>query len=338
MKDKWDQFAWSAGTVYHTTAFQQVLVHSFGYTSLYHAVLDRDDQICAIIPLVVGRNLAWKKAGVSLPFVNYIDLCAVSEEAFHFAIAALQELKDKHKLGYIQLRLKEDKLADPSWSLDDHNHTFVLSLSEGEEKVLAMSSGSNRNHVRKVYKNDWFDVSFDPQNLDSFYKVYVRRMKQLGSPAQDILFFQKLFEYLPEHAYLLSVLDKETGQVAGGMILLTSPRNSTVYYPYGANLSEYNSKYLNNFMYWEAVKFGIRNGYSRLDLGRSQTGSGTYKYKQQWGAEPQQLNYHTYDGGLNKASGAPDKESLSFFIKMWKVAPSFITNPVGKRLIKYLLP
>jgi hypothetical protein len=121
------------------------------------------------------------------------------------------------------------------------------------------------------------------------------------------------------------------------MLLLTSPANSTLYYPYGANLSEYNNKYLNNFMYWEAVRFGIRNGLKHLDLGRSQTGSGTYKYKEQWGAKPEQLKYLLYDGGRNKA-GPPDKQSLSFFVELWKVTPSFITDRIGKRLIKYLLP
>jgi hypothetical protein len=266
-----------------------------------------------------------------------MDLCAINEEVFQFAIESIQQIKNRSGLHYIELRLKDESLNSPEWNLNDHNHTFVLALSEGEDKVLAMSSSSNRNHVRKVYKNDWFDVSFDPRHLDKFYQVYVRRMKQLGSPAQAISFFKRLFDYLPEHAFLLTVLDKQTGAVAGGMILLSNPSNSTVYYPYGANLSEYNNKYLNNFMYWEAVRFGIRNGYQYLDLGRSQTGSGTYKYKEQWGAKAEKLSYLVYSGG-QQAAGAPDKQSLQLFIDLWKVIPSFITNPVGRILIKYLLP
>ncbi|MDF2670465.1 MAG: FemAB-related protein system-associated [Paenibacillus sp.] len=337
MKAEWDRFALANGTIYHTTGFQQVLVDSFGYSSLYHAVVDTEDRICAIIPLIVGRNLGLRKVGVSLPFTNYMDLCAINEEVFQFAIESIQQIKNRSGLHYIELRLKDESLNSPEWNLNDHNHTFVLALSEGEDKVLAMSSSSNRNHVRKVYKNDWFDVSFDPRHLDKFYQVYVRRMKQLGSPAQAISFFKRLFDYLPEHAFLLTVLDKQTGAVAGGMILLTNPSNSTVYYPYGANLSEYNNKYLNNFMYWEAVRFGIRNGYQYLDLGRSQTGSGTYKYKEQWGAKAEKLSYLVYSGG-QQAAGAPDKQSLQLFIDLWKVIPSFITNPVGRILIKYLLP
>ncbi|NOU98190.1 GNAT family N-acetyltransferase [Paenibacillus sp. LMG 31456] len=337
MKDEWDRFAWSRGTVFHTTAFRQILISSFGYRCRYHVILNEQDRICAIIPLIVGRNLGLKKVGVSLPFVNYTDICADSEEAFKFTRDSLIQLKDKYHLRYLEMRLKDQSLDSSEWSLNLHNHTFVLSLSEDEDEVLSQSTSSNRNHVRKVYKNNWFSVSFDTAHMDAFYKVYVKRMKQLGSPAQDIRFFKSFLEYLPDHAFLLSVLDNQTGDVVGGMMLLTSPSNSTLYYPYGANLSEYNNKYLNNFMYWEAVRFGIRNKLKFLDLGRSQTGSGTYKYKEQWGAKPEQLKYLVYNGS-GKESGPPDKQSLHFFVELWKVTPSFITDRVGKQLIKYLLP
>ncbi|MCU6791620.1 GNAT family N-acetyltransferase [Paenibacillus sp. WQ 127069] len=337
MKDEWDRFALAKGTIFHTIALRQVLIQSFGYTCGYHAILDENNRICAIIPLIIGRNLGWKKAGVSLPFVNYTDIACDSEEAFQYAVDAIIELKVKYKLDYVDLRLKDQSIDSSGWSLNLHNHTFVLPLCEDEDKILSLSNASNRNHVRKVYKNNWFSVSFDQKHIEDFHKVYVRRMKQLGSPAQDIRFFKYFFEYLPEHAHLLTVLDNESGKVVGGMLLLTSPGNAKLYYPYGANLSEYNNKYLNNFMYWEAVRFGIRNGLQQLDLGRSQTGSGTYKYKQQWGAQPEQLKYLLYDGG-GKAAGPPDKQSLSFFVEMWKVAPAFITDTVGRKLIKYLLP
>lgn len=337
LKQEWDLFALSHGTVFHTSAIRQILISSFGYRCGYHAILDSQDRICAIIPLVVSRNLGLKKAGVSLPFVNYTDICADGEESYRFTTDSIPALKNKYGLDYIELRLKDQSLDSSSWSLNLHHHTFVLPLSDDEEKVLSLSTSSNRNHVRKAYKNDWFTVSFDQDHLDAFYKVYVKRMKQLGSPAPDIRFFKSFFENLSENAFLLTVHDKHTGDVIGGMLLLTSPGNSTIYYPYGANLVEYNSKYLNNFMYWEAVRFGIRNGMKYLDLGRSQTESGTYKFKQQWGAKPVQLKYLVYHGG-SEGFDPPDRQSLNFFIELWKVIPSFITDRVGKQLIKYLLP
>jgi hypothetical protein len=74
-----------------------------------------------------------------------------------------------------------------------------------------------------------------------------------------------------------------------------------------------------------------------LDLGRSPTGSSHYKSKEKWGAKPQQLTYLVYSGGAAE-QGPPDQENLSFFIELWKKAPSFMTDKVGGVLIKYILP
>ncbi|MDR6552300.1 GNAT family N-acetyltransferase [Paenibacillus qinlingensis] len=338
MKEAWDRLAGSQGTIYHTLAFRKILCDTFGYRCLYHAIVDRNNDICALLPLISGRNLGLEKVGVSLPFINYLDICAIDEEAANFAMAAIADLKENYQLSYVELRFKNETPTkhDKLGPINLSNHTFVLPLTT-EDEVLALSSSSNRNHVRKVYKNNWFTASYDKGNLESFHRVYVRRMKQLGSPAQDISFFQRFLDNFPGQAELLTVIDVESGEVVGGMLLLKSPGNSTLYYPYGANLTAYNHKYLNNFMYWEAVKLGIRSGMKKLDLGRSQTGSGTYKYKEQWGAKAEQLTYYVM-GSTNKKAGPPDKEKLRFFVELWKVMPNFVTEPIGKQLIKYLMP
>lgn len=337
MRDEWDCFVLNRGTIFHTISFRQILLQTFGYTCCYHAIVDTKLRICAVIPLVTGRNIGLKQAGVSLPFVNYVDICADSEEALQYALRSVEELQRNCHLDYIELRFKEQDINRMGWKKNLQHHTFVLPLAADEDQILALSTASNRNHVRKVYKKDWFTVSFDTKHLQSFYHVYCTRMKQLGSPAPDIQFFLHFFQYLPDNTFLLTVTDKETEAVVGGMLLLTSPGNQTLYYPYGANLIEYNNKYLNNFMYWEAVRFGIRQGMKHMDFGRSQTGSGTYKYKQQWGATAEQLKYLVYDGG-KASSGSPDKEKLHVCVELWKQMPRFITDPVGKLLIKYIMP
>lgn len=335
MKAGWDELALARGSVFHTTAFRQVLLDSFGYRCGYHAAVDGDGRIRAIVPLITGRSLSLRKVGVALPFVNHADLCADSEEALQYVRGQVAGLRDRLRLSSIELRLKDQTAPDGAWSEDTHNVTFLLPLLGSEEDMLALSSGSNRNHVRKVYKNDWFDVSFDPAHLESFYRVYVRRMKQLGSPAPDIVFFRKFFEHLPEQATLLTVLDKENGAVVGGMLLLVSRGDGVLYYPFGANLPEYNNKYLNNFMYWEAVRFGMRQGMKALDLGRSPQGSGTFRYKQQWGAKPETLHYARF-GASGGASADPER--LSGAIELWKRLPAAITDRVGKAIIPYVMP
>jgi len=337
MREAWDRYALGHGTIFHTIAFRQILLDSFGYQCGYHAMIDGQDRICALIPLVIGRNLGLKRVGVSLPFVNYLDVCADSDEALRLAVEAIPEIEKKQGLALIELRLKDHPIDTMGWQAHLQNYTFVLPLLGDEAATLAQASASCRNHVRKTYKNGWFEVSFDPARLPEFYKVYVRRMKQLGSPSPSFTFFANIFRYLPGHAVLLTVLDRQTDRVIGGMLLLKNPGNSTIYYSYGANLVEYNHQYLNNFMYWEAVRFGIRQGMRFFDLGRSPAESGTYQYKTQWGAKPERLKYLYYRSDARESS-PPDRRRLSAFIELWKVTPAFITDRAGQTLIKYLMP
>ena len=337
LRGEWDRLASARGSIFHTIAFRSILLDSFGYQCAYHAVVDEQKTMRAILPMVVGRNLSGKRVGVSLPFINFADICAVDEEAGAFAIQSATAIQEKQQLKSVELRLKEQKIESPDWQSYSQNCTFVLPLPADETATLAQATASCRNHVRKTYKNNWFEASFDADRLPDFYKVYVRRMKQLGSPAPSIRFFQNFFRYLPEQTSLLTVLDQQTKKVVGGMLLVADEAQATLYYPYGANLVEYNSRYLNNFMYWEAVKFGLKKEMKTLDLGRSPIGSGTYHYKLQWGAQPKPLQYLFY-GNRGEAAGPPDKERLHLFIERWKVLPDLITGPVGKKIIQYVMP
>lgn len=337
MREEWDRFALSRGTVFHTIGFRQILLDSFGYRCAYHAVIDDHDRICGLLPMVVGRNLKWNQVGVSLPFVNHLDICADSEAAYRTMLNAIPGIKNVLDLQTVELRLKAQNVDLPGWQAHFQNCTFELPLLGDETATLAQASASCRNHVRKTYKNAWFAVSFDPGRLPEFYKVYVKRMKQLGSPAPDLEFFTNFFRCMPAETTLLTVLERDTGRVIGGMLLIADPGNSTLYYPYGANLVEYNHQYLNNFMYWEAVRLGIRQGMKSLDLGRSPVGSGTYHFKMQWGAKPAPLQYLFY-GNKEGTNGPPDREKLKVFIELWKVMPAFVTDRIGQTLIKYLMP
>ena len=337
MQNEWDEFALHHGTIFHSIGFRSILLESFGYRCAYQAILDSYDRICGVFPLVIGHSLGWKRVGVSLPFVNQLDICTENKESGHFVMQELPLLSQKLGLDRMELRLKEQDADRTVWSSRFENHTFVLSLFEEEGETLAQASAGCRNHVRKTYRNGWFESSFDPEQLPVFYEVYVRRMKQLGSPAPDIGFFRRFFIHLPEHASLLTIRDKSNHQVVGGMLLLKSPGDSTIYYPYGAGRIEYNNRYLNSFMYWEAVRFGIRCGMKKFDMGRSQTDSGTYRFKSQWGAEPIQLKYLRH--GAQESDNTPsERERLQPLSALWKRIPRFLTDRIGEKVIKFLLP
>lgn len=349
-RDSWNAFAKEHGDIFHLIEWKEILEETFGYKSIYLMAVDMSNNLVGLIPILSGRNLLMKKAGISLPFVNYLNICCKDAGVHKFIIEQIRQLPDRFKLDYLELRIKSkqtDANTEESYmnidgtSSDNTNYTFVLPLEGNEENVMSFSTGSNRNHTRKTYKNKWFSATTGSDKLDAFYNVYCKTVKRLGSPAPAFKFFQKIIESFPDSAKILTVSDNDNGCIVGGMFLFLW--KDTIFYYWGGALAEYNKKYINNFMYWEAVKFGISNGFKYLDLGRSALGSGTYRFKEQWGAQPIQLNYFHFErecrskSSENKHIGIK-KDDFGIFISMWKHTPSIVTDLVGKHLIKYIMP
>jgi len=334
-RSQWDSFAKEYGTVFHTIGWKDVLEKTFALETHYFMAMDENNQIKAIAPIAIGRNLLLKKVGMALPFVNYLDLCAADDNAKDLIAEKITSLLKAEGLAYIELRFKDSCLNDKNAGRQEDNYTFILPIEDTEEKVMALSSSNNRNHIRKTYKNQWFTSSIGWKSLDEFYKVYSHTMKRLGSPCPSMDFFTNIRDLMWENVYLLTISDAETDSVIGGMTLFTW--KDTVYYQWGGALETYNKKHVNNFMYWEAIKFCISNGYKFLDLGRSPKDSGTYNFKNHFGAEPQKLTYYRMSQKPGKVQQV-EKDNVSWAIELWKKIPKPLTDIAGKILIKYVLP
>ena len=334
-KNQWENFVKQHGTVFHSIAWKEILEETFGFKTHYVMAFDEDGQVKSVMPLVIGRNLALKKVGMALPFVNYLDICAEDDKARDFILEQMYPMLSTIGLDFIELRFKDSPMEQINCTMQDDNYTFILPLEGGEEKVMELSSSNNRNHTRKTYKNEWFKSSFDWNRADAFYEVYAHTMKRLGSPCPSITLFYKLKEKLGDNITLLTVIDSDTDKVIGGMTLFTW--RDTVYYQWGGAIEEYNKKYVNNFMYWEAVKYSIDNGYKFLDLGRSPVDSGTYKFKGHFGAEGQKLTYCRISKDSQKIKQI-EKNDVKWAIELWKKLPKVLTDKAGEILIKYVLP
>lgn len=334
-KNQWENFAKQHGTVFHSIAWKEILEETFGFKSHYVMAFDEDGMVKAIMPIATGRNLLLKKIGMALPFVNYLDICAETDEARDFIIDQVYPMLSTLGLDFIELRFKDNSMDQIDCTIQEDNYTFILPLDGGEEKVMELSSANNRNHTRKTYKNEWFKASVEWERINDFYEVYSHTMKRLGSPCPKALLFHKLKEKLGDDITLLTVMDADTDRVIGGMTLFTW--GDTVYYQWGGALEEYNKKYVNNFMYWEAIKFSINKGYKFLDLGRSPVDSGTYKFKSHFGAEAQKLTYYRISGNPRKVRQV-EKNDVKWAIELWKRMPKVLTDKAGEILIKYVMP
>ncbi len=333
---RWDEFADLHGTLFHKISWLQTLQKSFGYQARHQLILDDKNEIAAVLPLCIARNLRGQRVGVSLPFVHFLNPACRSEKTRDFLIAQCPKLSRDLHLHYLELRLDYELCETVEAGRNNENVTFVLPLDGDEKAVLALASGDNRRRTRLVYQGDWFETSLDKARLPEFYEVYRRRQKQLGSPAPALSFFANIRGKLPENVTLLTVADKRLQKVVGGMFLLAD--GATLYYHWGATRVEYNAYHLNHFMYREAILFSLQKRFRFFDLGRSPRSEqgGTYRFKEQFGAEPKSLFYYRF--GQQPQDWHNAQKTMKPLIEIWKKTPAFLTDGAGHYLIGRALP
>lgn len=89
-------------------------------------------------------------------------------------------------------------------------------------------------------------------------------------------------------------------------------------------------------LYWEAIKLACQDGYLHFDFGRSTEGSGTYRFKEQWGAKPKKLfwYYDVLNGKIPDVN--PSSPKYSLLVASWQKLPLVIANSLGPHLTKWL--
>lgn len=82
-------------------------------------------------------------------------------------------------------------------------------------------------------------------------------------------------------------------------------------------------------LYWSLLRYASDSGYKEFDFGRSTPGEGTYKFKEQWGAEPSPLYWYS----ITSNGGNPMRR---FIGKVWAIAPQIFTDRIGPLLRRYI--
>ena len=107
--------------------------------------------------------------------------------------------------------------------------------------------------------------------------------------------------------------------------------------PWAASDRRYARFAPNMMLYGSVLKHACDQGYRVFDFGRSTIDSGTYRFKQQWGAKPVQLQWHYWlHNGQQLPELNPQNPKYKLAIEIWKRLPLYMTTVLGPRISKYL--
>ena len=323
--EEWDAFVREAadGTVMHLHAWREILAEAYGHRSVLLAA-ERGSGLASLLPLALVESPFFGRSLVSMPFMDYGGVCAggatdTERPLVERAAAIAAGLDAKLVLRY----LREPALDLPC---SHEKVTMWLELGTSEEALWKGLPSERRNRIRKARKGG-LEASFPgDEEIDAFYEVFARNMRDLGSPVHSRGFFEAVLRHLPDSTQLLIVRDGGR-PVGAGLMLLHAGMISI---PWVSSLRAAFRKCPNQLLYWEAMRFGVANGFHTLDLGRSSRDSGTFEAKRQWGARPVQLYWHYHPE--NAAPPGEEVKRASWAVGVWRRLPLAVVNRVGPRL------
>lgn len=267
----------------------------------------------------------------SMPFLDAGGPCGESQPLLRPLVDSLLIEADKLGAGRVELRCTSpiDLPVQPHME----KVTLTLPLPQDPDRLWRGLSPKVRNQVRKAERSG-LSVKFGGiEHLDEFYDVFAVNMRDLGSPVHAKGFFKAILESFDQAARV--VLVRRGSSAVGGLIAIAF--NYTVYVPWASSLREYAALCPNMLLYWETLRASCKDGMSCFDFGRSSRGSGTYRFKQQWGPDEVQLYWYTIPLRARRAKRlSADDTGGVLMSRLWRKLPVRLTRVLGPMIRGYL--
>ncbi len=313
------------------------------------------DIVVGILPLVHLKHFIFGNSLISMPFFDMGGILADDEETEKkLLIAALKlaqklgaktiELRNHHQLSCLNQTGKVDSsrhatsdsidLIHPiSYSTRSSKVRMLLNLPQSSETLIKSFKSKLRSQIRKPIKEGLKAKVGGLELLDDFFTVFAVNMRDLGSPVHTKKLMHNVLEEFSDWARLVMVY-KGNRPVAGSLIV---GFKDILENPWASALKKYRRLSPNMLLYWTMLEYACDNGYRKFDFGRSTPGEGTYKFKAQWGAEPQPLRW-SYISLNDRPSDTTlsEKPSFEFAARLWQKLPVSAANLIGPRLRKYI--
>jgi FemAB-related protein (PEP-CTERM system-associated) len=309
----------------HAPEWATVIKRAYGHEPLY---LCRDD---GQLPAFVVRRPIVGTVVASMPFLDGGGPCAASPAV---ATGLVQRLVTEARgLGAARVELRCTERLDIECQPREHKVNMTLPLDGGADAVWRRLDSNLRNHTRKAGRLG-LSVEFGgADRLDAFYGVHAERMRELGSPVHARQVFAAVLDGFGPRARVALVMKE--GHAIGGLIALA--HGDTVLAPWASCLRRYFTHYPNLILYWETIRRACLDGHVRFDFGRSTRGSGTYRFKRQWGAQETPLFWYSIPLRPSRPDSSTNGRSATWATTVWQRLPLGVTRSVGPHIRRYLI-
>ena len=88
-------------------------------------------------------------------------------------------------------------------------------------------------------------------------------------------------------------------------------------------------------LYWSFMERATKQGLTVFNFGRCSAGSGTHRFKRQWGSRDEQLWWYQQAApGRLAATPSPDDAAYAWGPRLWKRLPLGLATLLGPRIVR----
>ena len=320
----------SRPTPAHSPEWFGIVRDAYGHEPLYLAAEGLDGDRAVLPAFIVRRPLA----GAVITSMPYLDSGGPCGSSASLSALLVETLVDHgRRIGARAIELRSSEPLPIGVPARTHKVNMTLELPQDADLLWRRVNKSVRNQVRKAERSGLAIEVAGADALPMFYDVFAARMRDLGSPVHARRFLAAVMESFGSRARV--VLARLGGTTVGGLIAIRFQDRLTV--PWAACLERYFPLCPNMLLYWETLRSACGEGVRRFDFGRSTRDSGTYRFKQQWGAREEPLFWYTMP--LRPQAATPPRgggRTGELAVTAWQRLPLPLTRWLGPHIRKYL--
>jgi serine/alanine adding enzyme len=268
---------------------------------------------------------------VSLPYLSSAGLWAASRDVAFQLVDRAVALADQLDVKHLELR-HEIPIEHPKLTVSRTDKVHMrLELKESPEAQRIAYKSKLRSQIKKVSEHP-FEIHFGADGLlPEFYSVFATNMRDLGTPVYPRKLFEAILRNFGPGAAEIALV-RLRGEAVAGALLIHQRSSSEV--PSASSLRRFNGTGANLWMYSKLLDRAIERKSRWFDFGRSTTDSGTYKFKEQWGARPSQAHWQYYVRNGNPADMRPDSPGKKKLIRAWRILPVWLSKILGPPIVR----
>lgn len=301
-----DRAAWDAyvaahpeGLAYQRWGWGRAVEEAYGFRWV-GLVAEAEGALRGVLPLVEMRLPLLGRKWVSLPYCDAGGVLADDDDA---ARALLERAEGLSGRAPLELRFSGRPPAGFPSVEASGKVRMVLDLPGGSEALMASFKSKLRSQVRKPGRDGLTARLGGEELVDTFWGIYARNMRDLGSPPHPPGWFRAVIRAFGEDSRVGVAYMPDGRPAAAGVILRNG---AAVSIPWASSVRELNRWNPNMLLYWTLLAHAADTGAERFDFGRSTPGRGTHRFKAQWGAREQPLVWLRRSGTGWRSALGPD--------------------------------